>query len=322
VFIFEEAHMLGYLLKRLGQLPVTLLGLFTVIFLILRVMPGDPVAAYLGDVASPEAIRDMRIQFGLDKPVAVQYVETLWGMFKGELGRSFVSRRPVTETIMAVLPNTAILALAALIASSVLGMLAGILAALRINRLTDYVVMIFSTLGVSIPVFWLGLMLIFVFSYKVGLFPVAGVTTQPTLLAQVHALVLPTAALGLLFMSVVARMTRSSVAEILNMDFIRTVRAKGASERLIIMKHALRNAMIPIVTVIGINTGLLIAGTVLAETVFVRPGVGKLLVDAVLSSDYPVVQGTVLLIGMVYILTNLVVDLLYAWLDPRITLGG
>ena len=314
--------MLGYLLKRLGQLPVTLLGLFTVIFLILRVMPGDPVAAYLGDVASPEAIRDMRIQFGLDKPVAVQYVETLWGMFKGELGRSFVSRRPVTETIMAVLPNTAILALAALIASSVLGMLAGILAALRINRLTDYVVMIFSTLGVSIPVFWLGLMLIFVFSYKLGLFPVAGVTTQPTLLAQVHALVLPTAALGLLFMSVVARMTRSSVAEILNMDFIRTVRAKGASERLIIMKHALRNAMIPIVTVIGINTGLLIAGTVLAETVFVRPGVGKLLVDAVLSSDYPVVQGTVLLIGMVYILTNLVVDLLYAWLDPRITLGG
>jgi len=314
--------MLGYLLKRLGQLPVTLLGLFTVIFLILRVMPGDPVAAYLGDVASPEAIRDMRIQFGLDKPVAVQYVETLWGMFKGELGRSFVSRRPVTETIMAVLPNTAILALAALVASSVLGMLAGILAALRINRLTDYVVMIFSTLGVSIPVFWLGLMLIFVFSYKVGLFPVAGVTTQPTLLAQVHALVLPTAALGLLFMSVVARMTRSSVAEILNMDFIRTVRAKGASERLIIMKHALRNAMIPIVTVIGINTGLLIAGTVLAETVFVRPGVGKLLVDAVLSSDYPVVQGTVLLIGMVYILTNLVVDLLYAWLDPRIKLGG
>jgi peptide/nickel transport system permease protein len=314
--------MLGYFLKRLGQLPITLLGLFTVIFLILRVMPGDPVVAYLGDVATPEAIREMRIQFGLDKPVAVQYVETLWGMFKGELGRSFVSRRPVTETIMAVLPNTAILALAALIASSVLGMLAGILAALRINRLTDYVVMIFSTLGVSIPVFWLGLMLIFVFSYKLGLFPVAGVTTQPTLPAQVHALVLPTAALGLLFMSVVARMTRSSVAEILNMDFIRTVRAKGASERLIIMKHALRNAMIPIVTVIGINTGLLIAGTVLAETVFVRPGVGKLLVDAVLSSDYPVVQGTVLLIGMVYILTNLTVDLLYAWLDPRIKLGG
>jgi peptide/nickel transport system permease protein len=313
--------MLGYFLKRLGQLPITLLGLFTVIFLILRVMPGDPVVAYLGDVATPEAIREMRIQFGLDKPVAVQYVETLWGMFKGELGRSFVSRRPVTETIMAVLPNTAILALAALIASSVLGMLAGILAALKINRLTDYVVMIFSTLGVSIPVFWLGLMLIFVFSYKLGLFPVAGVTTQPTLLAQVHALVLPTAALGLLFMSVVARMTRSSVAEILNMDFIRTVRAKGASERLIIMKHALRNAMIPIVTVIGINTGLLIAGTVLAETVFVRPGVGKLLVDAVLSSDYPVVQGTVLLIGMVYILTNLTVDLLYAWLDPRIKLG-
>ena len=314
--------MFGYFLRRLGQLPVTLLGLFTVIFLILRVMPGDPVVAYLGDVATPEAIREMRSHFGLDKPLPVQYLQTLWGMFQGELGRSFVSRRPVTEAIMAVLPNTAILAVAALITSSVLGMLAGILAALRINRLTDYVVMIFSTLGVSIPVFWLGLMLIFTFSYKLGLFPVAGVTTQPTLLAQLHALVLPTVALGLLFLSVVARMTRSSVAEVLNMDFIRTVRAKGASERLIIMKHALRNAMIPIITVIGINTGLLIAGTVLAETVFVRPGVGKLLVDAVLSSDYPVVQGTVLLIGMVYILTNLAVDLLYAWLDPRIKLGG
>ena len=222
---------------------------------------------------------------------------------------------------MSVLPNTAILALTALLISSILGILAGVAAAIRIKKFTDYFVMIFSTLGVAIPVFWLSLMLILVFSYKLDLFPVAGVTVQSNFLDQLHALILPSLALGLLFMSVVARMTRSSMAEVLNSDFIRTVRAKGATERLIVIKHALRNAMILIVTVIGINSGLLIAGAVLAETVFVRPGIGKLLVDAVLSSDYPVVQGTVLLIGFIYIFINLIVDLLYVYLDPRIKLG-
>jgi ABC-type dipeptide/oligopeptide/nickel transport system permease component len=223
---------------------------------------------------------------------------------------------------MAVLPNTITLALTALLISSILGIIAGVVAALKIGRFTDYLVMILSTVGVSIPVFWLSLMLIFFFSYKLDLFPVAGVTASPSLMSQIHAIILPSLALGFLFMSVVARMTRSSMAEILNADFIRTVRAKGASERLIIIKHALRNAMIPIVTVIGINSGLLIAGAVLTETVFVRPGIGKLLVDAVSSSDYPVVQGTVLLIGIVYIVANLAVDLLYAYLDPRIKLGS
>jgi ABC-type dipeptide/oligopeptide/nickel transport system permease component len=306
----------------LFQLPITLLGLFTVIFIILRIIPGDPVASYLGEMASREALESMRISFGLDKPLFMQYLGNLSGMLTGDFGRSFVSGRPVIEEIMAVLPNTLILALAALVVSSLLGMAAGVLAALRINRLTDYLVMIFSTLGVSIPVFWLGYMLILGFSYKLDLFPVAGVTTQPSLLAQIHALVLPSLSLALLFMSVVARMTRSSMAEVLNSDFIRTVRAKGASETLVIVKHALRNAMIPIVTVIGINSGLLIAGAVLVETVFARPGVGKLLVDSVMSSDYPVVQGVVLLVGAACVLANMTVDLLYATLDPRINLGG
>lgn len=314
--------MFKYLISRLIQLPITLIGLFTIIFIILRVMPGDPVTAYLGDLATPQAIEEMKINFNLDKPIVIQYFDSLGAMLEGNFGRSFVSGRSVAAEIMAVLPNTAILAVAALLISSLFGILAGVLAAIRIKRLTDYLIMIFSTLGVSIPVFWLSLMLIFVFSYKLDLFPVAGVTVQPTLLAQLHALVLPSLALGLLFMSVVARMTRSSMADVLNSDFIRTVRAKGASERLIVIKHALRNAMILIVTVIGINSGLLIAGAVLAETVFVRPGIGKLLVDAVLSSDYPVVQGTVLLIGLVYIFANLIVDLLYAYLDPRIKLGN
>ena len=314
--------MFKYILSRLIQLPITLIGLFTIIFIILRVMPGDPVTTYLGDLATPQAIEEMRKNFDLDKPLVIQYFSSLGAMLKGNFGRSFVSGRSVAEEIMAVLPNTAILALAALLISSLLGVLAGVLAAIRIKRLTDYLIMIFSSLGVSIPVFWLSLMLIFVFSYKLDFFPVASVTVQPTLLAQLHALVLPSLALGLLFMSVVARMTRSSMADVLNSDFIRTVRAKGASERLIVIKHALRNAMILIVTVIGINSGLLIAGAVLAETVFVRPGIGKLLVDAVLSSDYPVVQGTVLLIGLVYIFANLIVDLLYVYLDPRIKLGS
>ena len=279
------------------------------------------MSAYLRDMATPEAIAEMRINFGLDKPLYVQYVQTVAGLFSGDLGRSFVSGRPVTEEIMAVLPHTLALAVAALLASSVLGIIAGIVAALRINRLTDYLVMTFSTLGVSIPVFWLALMLILSFAYKLDLFPVAGVAAQPSLVGQLHALVLPAASLGLLFMAVVARMTRASMAEVLNSDFIRTVRAKGASERLIIIKHALRNAMIPIITVIAINSGLLIAGAVLTETVFARPGVGKLLVEAVMSADYPLVQSIVLFIGLVYIIANLTVDILYAYLDPRIKIG-
>ena len=219
--------MFKYLLGRLVQLPVTLIGLFTIVFIILRIMPGDPVAAYLGDVATPQAIAEMKVKFGLDKPLWGQYLETLGGVVRGSLGRSFVSWHPVTEEIMAVLPNTAILAVAALLISSIMGMIAGVVAALRIKRLTDYLVMVFATLGVSIPVFWLALMLIFLFSYKLDLFPVAGVTAKSSLLPQLHALVLPSLALGVLFMSVVARMTRSSMAEVLNSDFIRTVRAKG-----------------------------------------------------------------------------------------------
>jgi len=310
--------MFKFLLSRLVQVPITLLGLVTIIFIILRIMPGDPVNAYLRDMATPEAVAEMRVHFGLDKPLYAQFAQTLVGLFSGDLGRSFVSGRPVTEELLAVLPHTLALAAAALLMSSVLGIIAGIVAALRINRLTDYLVMTFSTLGVSIPVFWLGLILILGFAYKLDLFPVAGVTAQPSLIGQLHALVLPATSLGLLFMAVVARMTRASMAEVLELDFIRAVRAKGASEGLIIIKHALRNAMIPIVTVIAINSGLLIAGAVLTETVFARPGVGKLLVEAVMSADFPLVQSIVLFIGLVYILANLIVDILYAYLDPRI----
>lgn len=310
--------MLKFLLSRLVQVPITLLGLVTIVFIILRIMPGDPVTVYLRDMATPEAVAEMKIHFGLDKPLHVQFAQTLVGLFSGDLGRSFVSGRPVTEEIMAVLPHTLALAVAALLMSSVLGMIAGIIAALRINRFTDYLVMTLSTLGVSMPVFWLGLILIMLFAYKLGLFPVAGVTAHPSLFAQLHALVLPATSLGLLFMAVVARMTRASMAEVLELDFITVVRAKGASERLIIIKHALRNAMIPIITVIAINSGLLIAGAVLTETVFARPGIGKLLVEAVMSADFPLVQSIVLFIGLVYVVANLSVDILYAYLDPRI----
>lgn len=313
--------MSGYLFSRIIQLPITLLGLFTLIFIILRVMPGDPAATYLGDVATPQAILEMKIKFGLNKPLLAQYVGALGGLFTGNLGDSFSSGRQVVTEIMAVLPHTVFLAVAALLISSVLGIIAGVLAALRLNRAMDYIVMSVSVLGASVPVFWLSLILILVFSYKLDLFPVAGVSVHPSLWPQLHALVLPATALGFLFMALVARMTRSSMAEILQADFIRTVRAKGASERLIIVKHALRNALIPIITVIGLNTGLLFSGAVLTETVFARPGIGKLLVGAVLVGDYPLVQGVVLLIGLIYVLSNLIVDLLYAYLDPRIKYG-
>ena len=314
--------MLTYLLSRLVQFPITLWGLFTIIFIILRVMPGDPGVAYLGDAATPQAVAEMRASFGLDAPPYVQYVETLAGLFSGNLGRSFLSGRKVVEEILAVLPDTVLLAVAALVISSSLGIIAGTVAALRLNRLTDYLVMGFSILGVSVPVFWLGLILLLVFSYRLDLFPVAGVSVPSGIWPQLHALILPAATLGLSFLALVARMARSSMAEVMNSEFIRTVRAKGAKEGRVVFLHALRNAMIPIITVIGLNIGILFSGAVLTETVFARPGIGKLLVNAVLSSDYPLVQGIFLLIGNIYIFANLIVDLCYAYLDPRIKYGN
>lgn len=311
-----------YLLGRLAQLPITLLGLFSVIFIILRAMPGDPVAAYLGAGATAETLSDMRHKFGLDVPLYQQYVDGLLGILTADLGRSFQTSRRVTDEIMAVLPSTAILAGLALLVSSVLGMAAGVLAALRAHRFTDYFVMTLSVVWISIPAFWLALMLILVFSYQLGLFPVTGVSVQASWLHQLHGLVLPVISLSLLFLALVARMTRSSMADILHSDFILTVRAKGAPERVVVMKHALRNAMLPVVTVIGLNTGLLFSGAVLTETVFARPGIGRLLVDSFLANDYPLVQGIILLIGMFYVLINLAVDLTYAYLDPRIKYGA
>ena len=310
--------MLKYLLQRLAQIPITVVGIITVTFIILRIIPGDPVVAYLGDMATAESIATMREKFGLQEPLYLQYLDTLKGISKGNFGQSFVTGRSVTNEIFSILPNTIALAAASIVFSTVFGIMAGIISALRLNRVTDYLVMGVSILGVSMPIFWFGLLLLLLFSYKLNLFPIAGVATKTSWLAQLHALFLPSFALGFLFLALVARITRSSMAEVLHSDFVRTVRAKGASEGLIIYKHALRNAMIPIVTVIGLNIGVLLAGAVLTETVFARPGIGKLLVDSVLSKDYPLVQGIILLIGLIYLFVNLIVDLLYAYLDPRI----
>jgi peptide/nickel transport system permease protein len=293
-------------------------AVFTVAFILVRILPGDPVAAYLGEAADATSVAATRQKFGLDEPLYLQYISSLLGLLRGDLGRSFLSGRSVVVEIGFVLPNTIILAIAALLISSVLGIIAGIVAALRLNQFADYVVMALATLGVSMPLFWLGLLLLIIFSYHLNIFPVAGVTAGDSVLSQIHALILPAFTLASIFMAIVARMTRSSMVEVLHSDFITAVRAKGASEKRVIFKHALKNAMIPIVTVIGLNTGILIAGAVLTETVFARPGIGKLLVDAVLGKDFPLVQGIILLVGIMYIFTNLLVDILYAYLDPRI----
>jgi len=302
-------------------MPVTIVAVFTVTFILVRLLPGDPVAAYLGEDANAVSVAATKEKFGLDKPIYLQYTDSLIGLLEGDLGRSFLSGRSVVDEIALVLPNTIILALAALLISSILGVVAGIIAALHLNRFADYVVMAIATVGVSMPLFWLGLLLILVFSYHLDIFPVAGVIAGDSLLSQVHALILPAFTLGSIFMAIVARITRSSMAEVLHSDFITAVRAKGASEKRIVFKHALKNAMIPIVTVIGLNTGILIAGAVLTETVFARSGIGKLLVDAVLGKDFPLIQGIILLVGIMYIFTNLLVDILYAYLDPRIKYG-
>jgi ABC-type dipeptide/oligopeptide/nickel transport system permease component len=310
--------MLRYILGRIVLMPITLLGVITLTFIILRLMPGDPVASYLGEASNAASVKAMKIKFGLDRPLYIQYLNTVKGAFTGNFGQTFTSGQPVLREIGLVLPHTLILAGAALLISSIVGIVLGIIAALKLNKLTDYAVMSISTIGISMPVFWFGLLLLLAFSYYLDLFPVAGVSAGDSWIEQLHALVLPALTVSSVFLALVARMTRSSMADVLNSNFITAIRAKGASEGLVIYKHALKNAMIPIVTVVGLNTGTLISGAVLTETVFSRPGIGKLLVDSVLGNDYPLVEGIVMFIGTVYIITNLIVDILYAYLDPRI----
>jgi peptide/nickel transport system permease protein/oligopeptide transport system permease protein len=303
--------MLSYIVRRLLLAIPVLLGVVTLVFLALRLIPGDPALVMAGEAAPQEVVARIRTQLGLDRPLTVQYGIYIWNLLRGDLGRSARTRRPVTQELGFRLPATLELASASMAIAILLGLTAGIISATRQYSVLDYGTMVGALMGISIPVFWFGLMAMWIFSVRLGWFPVGGRGT-------LRHLVLPAVTLGAMATGMIARMTRSSMLEILRQDYIRTGRAKGLTERAVTLRHALRNALIPVVTVVGLQFGGLLAGSVLTETVFTWPGVGRLMVDSITNRDYPVVQGAVLMIALIFIGVNLLVDLAYSFVDPRI----
>ncbi len=304
--------MTRYAAQRLLITIPTMLAITVLVFSMLQLVPGDPAEIFLGEhQSSPELLAQVRHDMGLDRPLHIQYLSYLWGILHGDLGVSLYTNQPVLKQIMDALPYTLELALSSLLISTILGVVLGVVSALKHNTWVDSVSMALALVGVSMPVFWLGLMLIFFFSVRLRWFPPMGQ-------GGLDRLVLPALALGLLSSATLARLVRSSMLEVLSEDYIRTARAKGLRERAVIIRHALRNALIPAVTVLGLQFGGLLSGAVITETVFARVGLGRMYVEAILNKDITMVQGLTLMIALSIMVINLVVDLSYAMLDPRI----
>lgn len=289
----------------------TLWGVATVVFIMARLLPGDPARVIAGILATPQDVDRIRHNLGLDQPVWVQYIDFMGRLLRLNLGTSAHTNAPVAVEIGSRLPYTVELAVVALVIAVTAGILAGVVAAIRRNTMLDLVISGLSVFGVSMPVYWLGLMMIILFAIELRVFPAAG-ADEPT------SLVMPAITLALFSVGLIARMTRSSMLEVLGQDYVRTARAKGAPLRSIIFRHALRNALLPVITVIGLQFGALLGGAVVTETVFAWPGVGRLLVDSIFFRDYAVVQGLVLMFGSTFVVINLLTDILYAYVDPRI----
>jgi len=277
----------------------------------LRALPGDPAEVLGGPMATMEDIQLIRNQLGLDRPVYIQYFSFLGRLVRFDLGRSTRTQYPVIKEVWARLPNTMILSLIAISLACLIGIPAGIISAVRPYTFIDYLVTSVALFGISMPVFWLGLMLILLFAVTLHWLPAGGIGTW-------KHLVLPSITLAALTVAFIARMTRSSMLEVLSQDYTTTARSKGLKEHVVIVKHALKNALIPIITVIGLQFGMLMGGAVLTETVFAWPGLGRLIVNSILARDYPVIQGAILIFALIYILINLIIDLIYAYVDPRI----
>ncbi len=303
--------MLKYTIRRLLQTIPLLIAISFAAFIMMHLVPGDPVRNMMGIEASKEAVEAERERLGLNDPLLVQYGRFLGGVLKGDLGTSIFTKQSVTDEILKKYPATIKLALGGTIFASVVGILAGIVSAVKRNKLTDNVIMVLSLISVSTPSFFLALVLMLFFSLQLGWLPSMGLRTP------LHY-VLPIITLGMQSVGTIARTTRSSMLEVLGQDYIRTSRSRGIPERVIIYSHAFKNAIIPVLTIVGLRFGGLLAGSMLVETVFSIPGIGRYLVDAVLERDYPVVQSTVLVLACTFVLVNLVVDLLYAVADPKI----
>ena len=304
--------MLKHVIRRLAiSLPV-IVCVSLITFVLMHVLPGDPVLAALGGQAlAPEVVSQLREEMGLNDPLYIQYSRFLFGALRGDFGRSMRTRALVTQEIAKALPPTIQLTVGGLLVALLMGIPLGIAAALRQSTWVDWFGISLATLAVSMPIFWLGLILISVFSLRLAWLPAAGHS-------GIRSLILPSIALGFGGGAIIARMTRSSLVEILQQDYIRTARAKGLHETAVVVRHALKNAMIPVITTVGLQVGSLLSGAVMVESVFSRPGMGRLFLQAVTSRDFPLVQALVLLVGTFYVTMNVLVDILYAWLDPRI----
>jgi dipeptide transport system permease protein len=336
----EQSHMFSFIAKRLGLVVPTFLGITLLVFSLIRLLPGDPVEALSGERGmTTERYERLIHEFGLDRPLPVQYADYLWKAVHGDLGFSTITHEPVFKEFITLFPATIELSICAMLLALLIGLPAGIIAAVKRNTVWDYSVMGASLTGFSMPIFWWGLLLILTFSVTLGwtpvsgriairfdISPVTGFMLIDSLLSSdkgafksaLSHLILPSIALGTIPLAVIARMTRSSMLEVLREDYVRTARAKGASSFRIVGIHALRNALIPVVTTIGLQVGTLLAGAILTETIFSWPGIGKWLVEAIHRRDYPAVQGGILLSATVIIGVNLIVDLLYGVINPRI----
>ena len=308
--------MYKYIIKRLLMMIPVLLGVTFIVFFILSVSPGDPAAMILGDQASAEALAMKREELGLNDPLLVRYFNYIVGMLHGDLGTSYKNSISVWSQVTERFPNTAILAICGICVALIIGIPTGIISAKKQYSIMDNCSMVLALIGVSMPVFWLGLLLVIVFSLNLGWLPSQGMGSGG--MDLVKSLILPSITLGTMSAATITRMTRSSMLEVIRQDYISTARAKGVSERTVTFRHMLRNAMIPIVTAVGLQFGQLLGGAMLTETVFSWPGLGRLMVDSIKSKDIPMVLGSVIFMAVMFSIVNLVVDIVYAYIDPRI----
>jgi len=312
-----------YILRRLIHSVFIIWGCATLVFILIRLIPGDPVIQMLGPEYSPEAAAALNRKLGLDQPMYIQYVKWFGSVLRGDLGGSISSGESVIGAIKSGLPKTLSLTLVSFLIATVIAVPAGILAALKRNTPVDYAVSVIAFIGVSMPSFWFGIILILLFAVQLGWFPAIGYAslTEDGVWAWFSHLLLPSLAIGAGYAAILMRFIRAGLLEVLGSDYIRTARAKGLAERRVLIRHALRNSLIPVVTIAGIQLALLLSGAVVIEIVFSIRGLGRILVGAIFDKDYPIVQGAILLVAVIFVLANLVVDIIYTFLDPRIHYG-
>jgi ABC-type dipeptide/oligopeptide/nickel transport system permease component len=309
--------LLKFVARRLLLLVPILLGVVTVTFLLMYVVPGDPVLTLVGERYDEEILDEIRHELGLDKPLYLQYIDYIGRLVRFDLGQSFITRRPVAEAILERFPRTLLLALSAMVISVVFGVAIGLLAAWGRFPGLGRACMLFTLVGVSIPVFWLGLLLIYLFSITLSLLPPSGYGG-----GSLRYLILPAVTLSFASMATVARVTRSGVIDVAHEDYIRTARAKGLGDLVVLVKHVLRNALVPVVTIVGTDFGSYLSGSVLTESIFGWPGLGRFIVQGIMKRDFPVIQGAVLFMAVAFVLVNLIIDVSYGLIDPRIRVEG